>query len=229
MDADEPQSIYSLLNALNRELPNIQKWAIVSGAVERVDVEKYDPETAYDLYNCISRYSLGQIYELRQIMPLFYKHIEQDPDLLTTFAGDSSRHMTALISEFCQNGYIYSSTDIDDVITCTETVDEHFHLIPFPQRNYMNIPMVVWVLAFILEGFQYEFSENDHDDFDHQYFRFYAKYRRPTKAELHDYQETRILMDEYFDEIPEPPKPTPASNTHGTSNYKSAGFSAPAL
>jgi hypothetical protein len=219
-------SIYARINRLNQTLPNIQKWAIVSGAVERVDVAKYDPETAYDLYNCVSRYSLGQIYELRQIMPLFYRTIEKDPDLLTTYAGDSSRHMLALISEFCQNGYRYSSTyDIDEDITCAEPDEEHFHLIPFPQRNYMNIPMVVWVLAFILEGFQYEFSENTMDDFDHQYFQFYARYRRPTKAEIHDYQETRILMDEYFDEIPEPPQPTPASPPTDMPNFPTRCYS----
>lgn len=240
-----PEGIYTRLDKLNRTLPNVQKWSLISNALEIADGEPYDPIKTYDLFKFVyTKYNLGQLYELRQIIPLFYKPIPKDPEILSTFAGDSSKYMAKLIVEFCQEGYTHRYTDPNEPTcqcfnieyrederppTCREchgyeeptktdeTTDEHFHLIPFPQRKHMNFPLFIWVLAFILEGYQYEFAEYEpthvawNRECTHQYFKFYARYGRPSKKELRDYQEMRILMEEHFVEIPNRPKPTPAS------------------
>ena len=202
-----PESIYSRLVHLDRTLPNIEKWAI------SFDGEPYDPTKTYDLLKFVyKRYNLGQLYELRQIIQLFYKPIHKDSEILSMFTGDTSKNMARLITEYCQDGYTYRYTNPNEptcqcfTIDCEnagettkefrrssrnnqrwftiegyyredertptcrechgyeeppktdETTDEHFHLIPFPQRTHMNFPFFIWVLAFILEGYQYEFA-----------------------------------------------------------------------
>jgi hypothetical protein len=102
-----PESIYSRLVHIDRTLPNIQKWAIIT-----FDGEPYDPTKTYDLLKFVyKRYNLGQLYELRQIIQLFYKPIHKDPEILSMFAGDSSKYMAELIVEFCQDGYTYRYTN----------------------------------------------------------------------------------------------------------------------
>jgi hypothetical protein len=243
-----PENIYTRISDLNRILPNIQKWALISNAIVRTDGKPYDPAQNYDLQKFVcdknATYNLGQIHELRQVLTIFYTQIRKDPEILSTFAGDTSKYMAELINDFCKHGYTYRYTDPkqpqckcymiyyrDDERppTCSEchgyeeppvtdeTTDEHFHVIPFPQRNHMNFPLFIWVLAFMLEGYEYEFVEYEPNhvvwnrDSTHQYFKFYAKFINPSKKQLRGYQEYRRLYGEYFIETPKRPKPTPVS------------------
>jgi len=114
--------------------------------------------------------------------------------------------------EICRNCAKYTPPPVSD-----ETTVQHFHIVPYPQRLHMkcNMPKYLWVLAFLLEGYDYDFLEMDDEfirDLDvqdstrpHEYFWFYARYDNPTKQELRDYQELRILYDERF----EAPRPQP--------------------
>lgn len=246
-----PENIYARIGDFNRFLPNIQKWVLISYALERVDVKPYDPAQNYDLQKFVfgkkARYNLGQIYELRQVLQLFYIPIRKDPEILPKFAGDTSKYLARLITDYCKDGYTYRYTyptppkcrcitldynDDEQPPTCDkcrgyeeppvtdETTDEQFHVVPFPQRNHMVFPLFIWVLAFMLEGYEYEFVEYEPDhvvwnrDCTHQYFKFYARFITPSKKQLRDYQEMRRLRGEYFIEIPQRPKPTPTSSIH---------------
>jgi len=297
-----PPNSYSRLVHLDRTLPNVQKWALISNALAIADGEPYDPIKTYNLLEFVyTRYNMGQLYEVTQMIQLFYKPIPKNPEILSTFAGDTSKYMAELITEFCHEGYTYQYNDpkkptcqcftieyLEDEFTdetpnvvssripqftyetpnivssripqfpptckechgyegppkTDETTNEHFHLIPFPQRAHMVFPLFIWVLAFILEGYEYEFSEYKpdhvrrlsgdglpskdnvrtpergvsetlatqsvgvawHRECTHQYFKFYARYRRPSKKQLRDYQEYRNLCGEHFVEVPRRPK-----------------------
>ena len=258
-----PENFYTLLNIFNNRLPNIQKWTLISGVLDQEDVIPYDPVKSYNIFDCINRHSLGQLYELRQVLPLFYTHADPDERCysiknseevtkgeLYTFAEDSSLYMAKLISGFCKEGFMYKYNDptqphcrcfkiehkdesheftyetpnvlsmgipkstCKQCIGLDDTHDEHFHLIPFLQRSHMNISSFVWVLAFMIEGFKFTYETPNvvssgtqqhitlnNRKHTHQYFKFYAKFKTPSKYELRDYQEMRRLMGEHFVEI----------------------------
>ena len=264
-DVECPEHFYTMLNIINNRLPNIQKWTLISGVLDREDVDPYDPVKSYNIFDCINRHSLGQLHELRQVIPLFYTHIVPvelcysinngegvSKGDLSAFSEDSSLYMAKIISVFCKEGFMYKNTvptqphcrcfkidhedetrefayEMHNVVsteipkqTCKQCsgrvetydiTDEHFHLIPFLQRSHMNISSFVWVLAFMIEGFKFTYetlnavSSSMHDitlnnkKHTHQYFKFYAKYKTPSKYELCDYQETRRIMGEHFVEI----------------------------
>lgn len=241
------ETVYSRIAILNRNLSNVEKWAITSDAMYSIDVDPYNPAKTYTIQ--LSTYRLGQLYELRQILPLFYRRHYADGEFTNqiNFAL-SSVGMIDLFHDYFEEGYTYKYYDpnmpagppecqchmIDyredeEVPVCgechqyvqyknmkskmpktDEETNEHFYLIPYPQRRHMVITKTLWVLAFMLEGYGYKFVECDPQHIPqsrsdtHDYFRFYAKYVRPNKTELRNYQISRRLLDERFDEPVQP-------------------------
>ena len=224
-----PEHIYYQIVQLNHDLPNVQKWTLTSSVLYDVCTEPYNSAKKYEI--SLSIYEFGQLYELRKIIPLFYRHVTPDKEILQKIRGDTALDIVYNFGLICTDGFAYNShnplflrgyqDEVEkDINNDKEIPEDHFHLIPFPQRCHMVLGSrigKIWVLAFILEGFQYEFVENDEEPVSssregtHQYFQFYAKYICPSKTELINYQEMRMLMGEHFVEIPETPKPTPSS------------------
>ena len=245
----QPKNVYSMIQELNEQtLSNRERWVISEVLRYPSNKSIYDPEKQYAIWPSV--YELGQIYELRQVMYLFFSKMPRNENTEKYFRLNTI--MTELVNESIKYGYTYRYHDPNEPEQCfcyypelhdefgppeicrncakytpppvsDTTTDKHFHIVPYPQRLHMNsnCPRYLWVLAFLLEGYEYDFLEMD-DDFirglvfqdttrPHKYFWFYSRYDNPTKQNLYDYQEIRTLYGEQFEETAICPKPTPNS------------------
>lgn len=241
---------------LNRKLPNIEKWAITSDAMYSVNFEPYDATRTYTIQlstYCLGQLSelrkiiklfyrhhindmfyalasVGMIDLFHEIFEEGYTYRYRDPNMPKLPECDC--HMIDYREDEyeptcreCHEYVHYNNRNSKKQKTDEET-NEHFHLIPYPQRRHMVITKELWVLAFLLEGYIYTFVEpnpNHIPKFNyntHEYFRFYTTHVYPNKTEIRNYIQSRILMGEYFDEpdIYQQPTITPTKDDSVANN-----------
>jgi hypothetical protein len=185
----EPENIYARISELNSSLTNCEKWALTSSAMDRIDAPPYKPTNKYTIWP--TEHEFGQISELRKVLPLFF--IKMPVYEENVMYPSCHRLLVMEFSQYCEQGFSGPSTD-----------NEVYQLIPLPQRHYMSFTSFVWVVALLLESYQYQFWETDgnhvawYRECTHEYFRFYARRTNPTKLELQEYQEYRKQCGEQF-------------------------------
>ena len=233
----EPQSVYAMIQELNeKKLSNRERWVISEHLRYPSKQSTYDPEKQYAIWP--NTYELGRLYELRQVMELFFHKMPRNET--TKKYHRLNTIMTELVDDIIEEGYTYRYHDPNEPKECfcyypelndeygqpeicrncaeytpppvsDETTVQHFHIVPYPQRLHMRSTnsKYLWVLAFLLEGYEYDFTELAYPTTasHREYFWFYAQYGHPSKQELRDYQELRTLYDERFD------APPPSSST----------------
>jgi len=240
-----PRSVYEDISDANSTLSNHDKWFIMSNGSSQ-----YNPDNKYIISP--STFQLGQIFELREIIPMFFENPRQSPSSvdnhlysaitpkrdtsvggqgLTAQAVEDSRNASAFrssqvnkifkeiqsitesLERLCKDGYICTNIDPIEEADAEEQCKRHwwalpllpkqesyhFHVTPYPQRNYMSLSKFTVALAFILEGYDYEIEEGA--------FRLLTKRIEPSKQTVYYYQWHRTSLDDRFEEpiIPQLP------------------------
>lgn len=237
-----PRTVYDDISDANSTLSNQAKWFIMS-----IDSSQYNPDYQYIISPSI--FELGQIFEIRQIIPLFFEKsqqstrdasltvdnhlfsLETDVQRLGCFYSTSIpvaslpvaslgesfdrqnynafmplQHITEYLERVCKDGYICTNIDPVEEAEAEEQCKHywwalpllpkqesyHFHVTPYPQRNYMSINKFTVALAFILEGYYFEIDEG--------VFRLLTKQIEPSKQTVYYYQWHRTSLDDRFEE-----------------------------
>lgn len=213
-----PRSVYEDISDANSTLSNHNKWFIMSNGSSQ-----YNPGNEYIISP--STFQLGQIFELREIIPLFFEKPQQSTHDASSSADnhlDSKvftelQRITEFLERLCKDGYI--CTNIDPIEEA-ETEEQrkkywwalpilptqesyHFHVTPYQQRNYMSLSKFTVALAFILEGYDFEIEEGA--------FRLLTKQIEPSKQTVYYYQWRRTSLDDRFEEPIRPQSSAPFS------------------
>lgn len=245
-----PRSVYEDISDANSTLSNHDKWLLMSNGSSQ-----YNPVNKYIISP--STFQLGQIFELREIIPLFFEKPQQSTHDASSLAADNHlfsretdaprigrshssslpvaslgesfncsdsnafielQHITESLERLCKDGYICTNIDPVEEAEAEEQYKKywwalpllpkqesyHFHVTPYPQRNYMSLSKFTVALAFILEGYYFEIEEGA--------FRLLTKKIEPSKQTVYYYQWHRTSLDDRFEEpiIAQSPTQVPA-------------------
>jgi hypothetical protein len=210
-----PRSVYDDISDANSTLSNRDKWFIMSNGSSQ-----YNPTNKYIISP--STFQLGQIFELREIIPMFFENPRQSTRDTSSLAEDNLldsnvftelQHITESLERLCKDGYICTNIDPIEEADAEDQCKRHwwalpllpkqesyhFHVTPYPQRNYMYLSKFTVALAFILEGYYFEIEEGA--------FRLLTKRIEPSKQTVYYYQWRRKSFDDRFEEpiIPQLP------------------------
>ena len=210
-----PRSVYDDITVTNSTLSNHDKWFIMSNGSSQ-----YNPDNKYIISP--TTFQLGQIFELRKIIPLFFEKPRQSTRDASSLAEDNLldskvftelQHITESLERLCKDGYICTNIDPVEEAEAEEQYKKHwwalpllpkqksyhFHVTPYPQRNYMSLSKFTIALAFILEGYDYEIEDGA--------FRLLTKRIEPSKQTVYYYQWHRASLDDRFEEPIRPLSP----------------------
>ena len=229
----QPRSVYEDISDANSTLSNHDKWFIMSNGSSQ-----YNPGNKYIISP--STFQLGQIFELREIIPLFFEKPQQSTHDASSLVADNHlvssslpvaslgesfncsdsnafielQRITESLERLCKDGCICTNIDPVEEAEAEEQYKNywwalpllpkqesyHFHLTPYPQRNFMSLSKFTVALAFILEGYYFEIEEG--------VFRLLTKQIEPSKQTVYYYQWRRTSLDDRFEEPIRPQSPT---------------------